>query len=119
MLGFKIANKTLDHNEIPKKLVIKKELKEYNKCQARIWDNGKGSQCNNTVHSDTNCLCKSHHNACITRMPDNKWWLGLIGEQRPESPINPNNGIVHKWVYDNHGNKIITDENDEIKDEVK
>ena len=109
MIGFKIANKFLDLNDIDGKIVIKNELKEYNKCQARIWNGGKGTQCSHIITSKSDCLCKSHYNACISRMPGNKWWLGLIKEERPESPVNPTTGVIHLWMYDIHGNQIINE----------
>ena len=118
MIGFKIANKTLDLDDIDEKIFIKNELKEYNKCQARIWDGGKGTQCGHIIASGSNCLCKVHYNACTLRMPNNKWWLGLVNEDRPEYPINPTTGIVHQWIYDINGTKILDEKKEEIKEET-
>lgn len=116
MIGFKIANKTLDDNDIniEFKEYFKIEEDKYEKCQARVWDSGRGSQCVNKTNSN-DCLCISHRNACDLRMPNKIWWLGLISEMRPSNPVNPTTGFIHQWIYDINGNKII----DEVKEEVE
>lgn len=120
MIGFEIANKVLkldDINNIPVD-IFKKECQNI-KCNARIWNGGRGTQCNMNISSKDHYLCKYHYKACQLRMPNNKWWLGLINEERPENPINPSNQLPHVWMYDTDGNEIINEKKEVFKEIVK
>ena len=69
------------------------------------------NQCSN-VKKENSCYCIKHYNASL-RM-NNKWWLGLITDERPESPIHPISG-KHNWSKDKDGNDYIK----ELKKEEK
>tara|TARA_Y100000817_G_C16364052_1_gene327275 strand:+ start:58 stop:477 length:420 start_codon:yes stop_codon:yes gene_type:complete len=78
-----------------------------NRCLARIWGDGDygNIQCSNIIQEE--CLCNKHYKASL-RM-GGKWWLGLVTEERPESPEHPISG-KHKWKKDNNGNDYIINE---------
>lgn len=114
-LAFIIAKETLtkDDNISFKKVAKCKTIDEKNKCKIRIWDGGNygKTQCSN--EKDCNGICMKHNKA-LQRMPDNKWWLGLIDEDRPENPYHHISGY-HTWKYDINGELRIK-EKEEIKD---
>ena len=129
MIGFRIALKTLTHTDKLKEFHYKNSktindqtiidetiVDKDNQCSARIWDGGTygNTQCSHKVID--NCLCEMHLTSTL-RMPNNKWWLGLINETRPENPYHPIAGY-HKWKYDVHGNEIIEIKPEEIKKEI-
>ena len=106
---FNFANKYLYSIDItePSNLF---NVKEEQKCLARLWGNGDygDTQCQKTKFKG--CLCKKHYNASL-RMRG-KWWLGLINEERPENPGHPISG-KHKWSKDKDGGDYI------IKEEIQ
>ena len=112
-LAFKIAKSTIttDDNINFKKKPKKEVIDTHERCQIRIWDGGNygKSQCPNKKIND--CMCSKHIKS-LERMPEGKWWLGLITEDRPENPYHPISGN-HHWNYDINGefinNKIIKD----------
>tara|TARA_B100000686_G_C16684381_1_gene913835 strand:- start:482 stop:1222 length:741 start_codon:yes stop_codon:yes gene_type:complete len=65
------------------------------KCDARIWNEGYGAQCNFTK-VEGECFCSRHLGKPI--------WLGLVNEPRPENPVW--NGVEHYWKTDTNGNEI-------------
>jgi len=60
------------------------------KCQCRIWNNLKldSVQCTGALVDDTN-FCSRHIKAMEKHPSPGGWWLGLIGEDRPEEPYGP------------------------------
>jgi hypothetical protein len=72
------------------------------KCQARVWAGGYGGQCARK-HLEDGCLCTLHQKA----MNENgKWWLGMVCTPRPEDPIHPKNGKVHRWLITSEGEEV-------------
>lgn len=72
------------------------------KCQARVWAGGYGGQCTRK-HLEDGCLCTLHQKA----MNENgKWWLGMVCTPRPEDPIHPKNGKVHRWLITSEGEEV-------------
>ena len=116
-LAFIIAKDTLNLNDNLsfKKITECKIIDEKNKCKIRIWDGGNygKTQCSNEKYCNGICM---KHNKALQRMPDNKWWLGLIDEQRPQNPYHPISGY-HTWKYDING-ELINNEKKEIKSKI-
>ena len=112
---FKIGKKYLQSVDFDK---INWSFNSYEgeKCLARLWDKGKygKTQCSN-VKKENSCYCIKHYNASL-RM-NNKWWLGLITDERPESPIHPISG-KHNWSKDKDGNDYIKELKKEEKKEA-
>ena len=104
---FKIGKKYLQSVDFDK---INWSFNSYEgeKCLARLWDKGKygKTQCSN-VKKENSCYCIKHYNASL-RM-NNKWWLGLITDERPESPIHPISG-KHNWSKDKFGNNYVVED---------
>lgn len=67
------------------------------KCDARVWNEGYGAQCN-FVKVDGECFC--------TRHLEKPGWLGNIHEKRPENPTLK--GVEHHWKIDEDGNEVDT-----------
>ena len=75
-----IVNKNLENIKIVKKNKYNQNIKEENRCEARVYNNGRGSRCRRRKNHDN--LCTMHNN--YKKNNHGKLKYGLITEEKPK-----------------------------------